>query len=102
MSNITQLKCGDNLRRTIFCNNKTERLSVLRCYCIAYSSQWPSWQMFNNMHLGSGQKASLWHKHLQANSSATINAEVCLKVKREGQLCGKCIEGHFIRILFSV
>ncbi len=94
--NTTQCKCGNGLGGVVQCNSATLQVSVLHCYCMTYNRQ-------SNQTLVGHCTASYIarepspgkiHNQLHTNNSESINSEVCGKFNRDGQLCGKCIEGY--------
>ena len=85
-------ECGDSVAGAVLCNNKTQKVEVHKYYCMTYSSDNPSLVVGKCLY---GRKYYHYHKHepfdyyhLPSNVS-----KVCDLFYREGQLCGKCIDG---------
>ena len=88
--NTTHCKCGDDLLDIVECNSQTLQVSVVSCYCMTYNEQ------FNKTLVGRCPITCRGgrYKRIHTNESFSINMEVCGRLKREGQLCGDCIQGY--------
>ena len=86
--NSTACKCGRDLG-VVGCQNNTQKVKMLKCYCMTYSSDktslivgacWYSCQLTQNTHSA--------YYTVPSNVS-----KVCDLFHRAGQLCGKCKDG---------
>ena len=78
-------KCGDTLKGKVRCNG--DQVSLLLTYCMTYSS------LYNTTVVGACpffplENASNGFVPIQSNLS-----QQCVSVHREGQLCGRCVDG---------
>ena len=85
-------QCGSSVHGEVACTAVPYQVSVFYCYCMTYNE---------GIDLVSVGRCSAtchfrygYSKVLQSNDSESLNAEVCGGLKREGQLCGDCIEGY--------
>ena len=85
-------QCGSSVHGKVDCTAVPYQVSVFQCYCMTYSEEIGL--------VSVGRCSATCHfrygysKVLQSNDSVSLNAEVCGDLKREGQLCGDCIEGY--------
>ena len=71
------------------CNSDTLQVSVHQCYCMTYNRQ------LNRTVVGHCiAMCTSMIDQIYANDSRSLNNEVCGQFKRDGQLCGDCIEGY--------
>ena len=74
------------------CTTVPYQVSVFDCYCMTYNEEIDLitvGRCLATCHFRYG-----YSKVLKSNDSELLNAEVCGDLKREGQLCGDCIEGY--------
>ena len=88
----TACECGDPVGGAVLCNSETQKVEVHKHYCMTYSSDNTSLAVGKCWH---GSKyyyyhySGLFHYYpLPSNIS-----QVCDHFHRDGQLCGKCIDG---------
>ena len=89
-------KCGDDIHDTVRCNDSEKEVAILDCYCMTYDN-------FTGPVVGACfyncdsavnplLKDDLYH--LLPSDITELNNYMCRHLNREGQLCGKCIEGY--------
>ena len=86
-------RCGDDIHDTIRCNNSTKEAAILDCYCMTYNNftgPVVGACFYNCVH--SALNDSLYD--LLPSDITKLNNCMCGHLNREGQLCGKCIEGY--------
>ena len=88
----TACECGDPVAGAVLCSSETQKVEVHKYYCMTYSSDNTSLVVRKCWY---GRKYYHYHKHepfdyypLPSNVS-----KVCDLFYREGQLCGKCMDG---------
>ena len=90
-------RCGDSLDSTVACSMTPYQVSVSYCYCMTYNKK------INQVTVGEClMKCYFYYRTriypqkipIHVNHSEALNSEVCGSFKREGHLCGACIEGY--------
>ena len=88
----TACECGDPVVRAVVCNSETQKVDIYKYYCMTYSSDNTSLVVGKCWY---GPKYYYYHYRglfhyypLPSNIS-----QVCDLFHRDGQLCGKCIDG---------
>ena len=87
--NSTACKCGSRLGGVVSCSSKTQKVKILKCYCMTHGRENTSLIV-----------AACWYtcqlaKHT-VNAFYTVPSnvsKVCDLFHRAGQLCGKCKDG---------
>ena len=86
--NVT-CECGSDIDGAVRCNSATQQVSILKEYCMTYSS--------NDTFLVVGHCMSSLHlKHSESYIYLILPSNVsriCDSFHRDGQLCGKCMNG---------
>ena len=83
----TACECGNDLKGVVKCNNETQKVKILQCYCMTYSSD-------DNTSLVVGEcfYSCQLIRHLDYPLPSNVS-QVCALFQRAGQLCGKCKDG---------
>ena len=93
---INNCSCGNLLKGVVTCNNNTEDVSLLYCYCMTFN------QKLNKTYVGACSamctrkempNCQSFNK-LQTKDKTELNKVLCGDLNREGQLCGRCAEGY--------
>ena len=93
----TTCECGSGLGGVVKCNSTTQQVLILTCYCMTYDideSELIAGECFS----GCFTKRSVYHfpyfsPYYPLPSNITQLNEVCADFHRDGQLCGKCMDG---------
>ena len=87
--NSTACKCGSKLGGVVSCNSETQKVKILKCYCMTHSSDNTS------LIVGACWYSCQLAKHtVDAFYTVPLNvSKVCDLFHRAGQLCGKCKDG---------
>ena len=83
----TACECGNDLKGVVKCNNETQKVKILQCYCMTYSSD-------DNTSLVVGE--CFYSCQLTSHSDDAyypLPSNVCPLFQCDGQLCGKCKDG---------
>ena len=80
----TTCVCGSDLGSIVTCDNKTHKVTVVGCYSMTYSND-------DNTTLIVGK--SLYTCSLGTYTVPPNVSNLCHPFYRDGQLCGKCIDG---------
>ena len=83
----TSCECGSDLGGVIECENGSEKVDLLRCYCMTFGVN-DSMLVVGSCIYG----CSTVRQQIPSNSSK-LSDFFCGKYHREGQLCGKCEAG---------
>ena len=86
-------QCGNMLYGAVRCESVSNKVSLLQCYCMSYNRD------FNTMVVGpcnvmcrrGGFDYFGSYIVLNVSDVSLLNSEICSKYKREGQLCGRCM-----------
>ena len=89
VDNSTACKCGSDLGGVVKCNSKTQKVKLLKCYCMSLGS--PNASLIVGKCLYGCQLAK--HSVDAYYDVPTTVADVCNHFQRDGQLCGKCMDG---------
>ena len=97
-------KCGSNLGTVIVCSNDTQEVSILSSYCLTSFN--PPQNNCSNDAVAGRCLYSLRHGqatmggyglYVKVHSDiAEQNKQLCGYLNREGRLCGKCKQNHFV------
>ena len=87
--NSTACKCGSDLGGVVKCSHHTQRVRVLKCYCMTYSSHNTSLIVGRCLY---GCQLARSKDDPYYNLPANVS-DVCDHFRRDGQLCGKCKDG---------
>ena len=87
-----QCKCAHSLQRIVLCQNEPYSLQLFACFCMTYNSK------LNLLLVGSCQftckQARSDYINITANTSFQLNELLCGRFKRQGQMCGSCMDGY--------
>ena len=95
-STSEKCECGNSLGGVVHCDPQSLKISLMFCYCMTFS------QDTKKILVGPCMERC-YHKNdinciplneMQTNSTENLNEEMCGDLKRKGQHCGDCIEGH--------
>ena len=87
--NSTACKCGSRLGGVVSCSSKTQKVKLLKCYCMTHSSDNTS------LIVGACWYSCQLAKHINGAFYTVPQkvSKVCDLFHRAGQLCGKCKDG---------
>ena len=86
--------CGSSLNGVVRCNSTTRQAYLYQCYCMSYGEEQSLvigkclYSCYHPTELSSP------YYQLPSDISELLNPTDCSKYNREGQLCGKCKDGH--------
>ena len=87
--------CGDKLRNVVRCDESTQQVEILLCHGISYSDVYNTTVVGNLLLKCKVVKRYLSYYQIPKDLPAQELANhSCAAYKREGQLCGKCWDGH--------
>ena len=93
----TTCECGSGLGGVVKCNSTTQQVLILKCYCMTYDID-ESELIAGVCLYGCFTNRSVYHSpyyspYYSLPSNITQLNEVCTDFHRDGQLCGKCMDG---------
>ena len=89
-------QCGDSLGGVVYYNSRTEKLYILKFYCMTYntrSNQTTVGKCLDKSRTTAYPPCSFYIA-IETKNVTHLNAEVCGSFNRTGQLCGECVRGH--------
>ena len=93
--------CGDELDGTVSCDNTTQSVAVLDCFCMTSNGERSNTTvvgrcLFNCVNQTNFAKANLFHP--VTSNSSELDRNTCGYLYRRGRLCGKCQPDHYIPV----
>ena len=106
MAQMVYVKCGASVHASVSCNSITNRVAVLRCYCMTYDStkgvvlgSCPYGCGYFNDSINSNWIDRTIYHPLPLNIT-DLNRGMCGRLNRDNRLCSKCING-FSPLVYS-
>ena len=97
-STLDQCQCGSSLGGVVRCNKETLKVSVLKCYCMTFSTRAHQAVITKCLISCTNSKrdhdCGVYHHIVNTNDTTLINNKTCGLMKRTGQHCGKCVKDY--------
>ena len=93
--------CGDELDGTVLCDNTSQSVAVLDCFCMTSNGERSNTTvvgrcLFNCVNQTNFAKDKLFHP--VTSNSSELDHITCGYFYRRGRLCGKCQPDHYIPV----